>query len=702
MENENNEYDDRLVTLTLKCAEETELPCLSCAVCEALFALPHILIAGVAVFDEERQCVQRYVAFQTPSCGPFRADPRRPIQEDELPADATELSVFLNGSKSYHVVDPNRGLPTLLNGHAQSDGITSYLSAPIRLRGQLLGVLFAASSDPGRIPEQLLTTVARLARAVTPVLYNCLNHTRFARGDRRRDALIELSHVINSSLELETVLTHARRVIRSLEGHCMSAICLLNDGNRTYQCYRNIPSSGSETPTFAEPTVHQVSASVVAWLLKHGTRYESEDLEQDCRYEDEHEFRKQGVRRYLAIPLLARGRILGAFMFGTQDARPRRKVEYWLYENIAMQLALAIDNAVKHGQLQHLTRQLSSQNAYLQKEIRTEQGFGAMVGATPAVDALRADILQVAGTDATVLITGETGVGKELVARNIHEHSTRAGQPFIKVNCPSIPEGMIESELFGHERGAFTSAVERRIGRFELAHDGTIFLDEIGELSLPFQAKLLRILQDGEFERVGGSKTLATNARIIVATNRDLPKAIENGTFRADLFFRINVFPIVVPPLRQRRKDIPLLAQAFLTEFGQRLGKRMERIDEKSLAELCRRYWAGNIRELRHVIERAVILASGPCLEVEPATSILTPERMGQTDPVSNPLTSLDAVQAEHIRRTLTACGGIIEGDNGAAARLGLKPSTLRFRMKRLGIERSERGGNGRPQTTKE
>ena len=684
----NGEFDRRLIDAAYGLAEEVQLPGLVRVVGKTLMELPHLDSVGIAVFDEERQAVQRFTATASHSRGIVASKAPLAIQEEEFPAEETEIPALLNCSGPYLLADVQGERSTSLINRLRAHGARRYLSVPIRLQGRLLGALFAASSSTDKTPDRYVTIATQLARIVTPVLYNCLTHARFARGDRRRDALMELSGFINASLELDTVLTHARRVLVSLEGHCASAICLLNEGNRTYRSYQNFRPIGSTQTLMPEPTVHQVKGSVMATLLEHGSMYESDDLEGTCRYEDERSFREHGVRRYLALPLLARGQIIGGFMFGAEDPRPRRRVEYWLYENIALQLALAIDNAVKHEQLLRLTRQFANQNAYLRKEIQTEQGFGKMIGASAAMDALRANILRVAPTDATVLIMGETGVGKELVARNIHEHSPRAGQSFIKVNCPGIPEGMVESELFGHERGAFTSAVERRIGRFELARNGTLFLDEIGELSPAVQAKLLRVLQDGEFERVGGSKTLSSNARIVTATNRNLEDAIKNGKFRADLYFRLNVFPIYVPPLRDRRDDVSELAQAFMSEFSQRMGKRLERIDEDSLADLCSRDWPGNVRELRHTVERAVILSNGACLRVEPSAGGLTPVSEGLTAQPRPGIPSLDAVQAEHIVRALKACGGVIEGDKGAAALLGLRPSTLRFRMKRMGIRR--------------
>ena len=258
----------------------------------------------------------------------------------------------------------------------------------------------------------------------------------------------------------------------------------------------------------------------------------------------------------------------------------------------------------------------------------------------------------------------------------------------VKVNCAAIPEGMVESELFGHERGAFTSAVARRIGRFELATDSTLFLDEIGELPLPVQAKLLHVLADGEFQRLGGSKTLTSNARIVAATNRDLATAVRNDLFRSDLHYRLNVFPIEVPALEERREDIPLLVEAFVAQFNPRMGRQVERVDADSLEHLCGRDWPGNVRELRHVIERAMILCDGPVIMLEALQPSVETSQSSTVSGSETELPTLESVEAQHIRRALEKTGAVIEGPGGAAALLGLKPSTLRFRIKRLGVKR--------------
>ncbi len=330
-------------------------------------------------------------------------------------------------------------------------------------------------------------------------------------------------------------------------------------------------------------------------------------------------------------------------------------------------------------------RNLQAQNQDLQEVMRRQQEFPGLIGDDPAMQLVYDSIGQVANTDATVLINGETGAGKELVAQAIHEASSRKNYPLVTVNCAALPADLIESELFGHERGAFTGATNMRKGRFELAHTGTIFLDEIGELTAQAQAKLLRVLQEQVFERVGGSSSIRVDVRVVAATNRDLAEMVAAGTFRADLYYRLNVFPIRVPALRERRGDIPLLSAHFLHKFSRKLGKPLNGIGPVSLERLKRYAWPGNVRELQNVIERAAILATGPTLEVTDALLMSTPpEELGVTSPVG----TIDEVTKQHILRTLDDCENRIEGPRGAAAVLGMKPSTLRYRMKQLGISK--------------
>ena len=336
---------------------------------------------------------------------------------------------------------------------------------------------------------------------------------------------------------------------------------------------------------------------------------------------------------------------------------------------------------------------LQQQNAYLQEEIKSVHNFEEIIGQSSTLAAVLENTRLVAPTDTSVLITGETGTGKELIARAIHSASTRREKPLIKVNCAALPTGLVESELFGHEKGAFTGAINRRIGRFELAAGGTIFLDEIGEIPLDVQAKLLRILQEREFERLGGAHTIKADVRIIAATNRDLLKAVREKTFREDLYYRLSVFPVVLPPLRERTDDIPLLAQFLVNKFAMRVGKRLEGISPQAMQRLLAYSWPGNVRELENVLERAVILCQGPMLEIDPALVSKGPSpavdlatAAAATDLPST--LNLQEVECAHIRAVLQRTNWVIEGSRGAATILGLHPNTLRSRLKKLGISR--------------
>jgi formate hydrogenlyase transcriptional activator len=341
---------------------------------------------------------------------------------------------------------------------------------------------------------------------------------------------------------------------------------------------------------------------------------------------------------------------------------------------------------------------LQAQNLYLREEIKSVHNFEEIVGASAGLVNVLRDVRKVAPTDATVLILGETGTGKELIARAIHSASNRADKPFIKINCAALPAGLVESELFGHERGAFSGAIQRRIGRFELAHGGTIFIDEIGDVSADTQLKLLRVLQEREFERIGGNQTIKCDVRVIAATNRDLQKAIAAGGFRADLFFRLNVFPVNLPPLRARAEDIPLLVRFFVQKYAAKIGRRVDSIDGEAMERLTCYSWPGNIRELENIVERALILATSPVLtidaEVLPVTEVRQAPASGSLPLAAQPANASDApgdlnsVQRDHILSTLRQVNWVVEGDNGAAIRLGMKPATLRHRMKKLGISR--------------
>jgi formate hydrogenlyase transcriptional activator len=405
----------------------------------------------------------------------------------------------------------------------------------------------------------------------------------------------------------------------------------------------------------------------------------------------------EGIQAVCHLPLIGKNRMLGALSLGRLEDNPFTGDDVEFLSQVANQVAIAVENALAYGQIAELKDRLAQEKVYLEDEIRSELKFEEIIGKSAVLRSVLSQIETVAPTDSTVLIYGDTGTGKELVARALHNLSSRGQNAFVKLNCAAIPTGLLESELFGHERGAFTGAISQRIGRFELAHNGTVFLDEIGEIPLELQPKLLRVLQEREFERLGGTRTIRSDARLIAATNRDLSAMVDEQKFRQDLFYRLNVFPIRVPPLRERTEDIPLLVRHFTQQFSRRMNKHIDSIASDTMKALVRYDWPGNIRELQNVIERAVILSPGPALKVSLAdlksrveapamrhVNAPEPAHIGTTG--ANMQNVLDETERVQILRALDQSKGIVSGPTGAAALLGMKRSTLQFRMQKLGI----------------
>jgi formate hydrogenlyase transcriptional activator len=404
---------------------------------------------------------------------------------------------------------------------------------------------------------------------------------------------------------------------------------------------------------------------------------------------------REGLKSVCCLPLISRDRAIGVLVLGRLRDDAFSQADISFLGQVANQIALAVENALAYREIRELKEQLSKEKLYLEDEIRTEMNFAQIIGNSASLRRVLKGVGTVAPTDSTVLIYGETGTGKELIARAIHDLSPRSSKPFVKLNCAAIPTGLLESELFGHEKGAFTGAIAQRIGRFEVADGGTIFLDEIGEIPLELQTKLLRVLQEREFERLGSSRTLRTDARLIAATNRDLEAMVAEQKFRSDLFFRLNVFPVNVPPLRERQEDIPLLVRHFTQQFSRRLKKVMETIPSAAMDALSRYHWPGNIRELQNVIERAVIISAGPALSVDLA-DLKFPKVSHSEERAAAPNSTtngglhnlLEETERQQILQTLKQCNWVVAGPNGAAARLGMNRSTLQVRIRRLGISR--------------
>ena len=408
-----------------------------------------------------------------------------------------------------------------------------------------------------------------------------------------------------------------------------------------------------------------------------------------------------GCHSAVYFPMTTSRQRVGVMTFLARPPNAFDPAEVDLLGRVADQVAVAVENILHHEEAERLRREverqrdrLAREKIYLQDEVRAEYDTDEIVGRSDAIKQVLEQVRIVAATDATVLICGETGTGKELIARALHHYSGRKSHVFVKMNCAAIPAALLESDLFGHEKGAYTGAASRRIGRFELANDGTLFLDEIGDLPLELQPKLLRVLQEHEFERLGGHHVVQTNARVIAATNRNLKAMADQGKFRPDLFYRLNVFPIELPPLRERRVDIPLLVHTFAQRYAARLGKRIEKISDEQISALRNYDWPGNLRELQNFVERAVILSPGPALELpvdelQRAThhhSHSLSRHNGEAAPISHE--RMEAMQRKHILSVLRETRWVIGGPRGAAARLGMKRTTLISRMQKLGIER--------------
>jgi formate hydrogenlyase transcriptional activator len=393
--------------------------------------------------------------------------------------------------------------------------------------------------------------------------------------------------------------------------------------------------------------------------------------------------RDEGVRSVVSMPLLTHDRVLGTLSLASLRDAAFQQGDVDLLVQVAGQVAIAVENALAFQEIGELKNKLAQEKLYLEDEIRSEMNFDEIVGDGPSIRAVLKQVETVAPTDSTVLIQGETGTGKELIARAIHNRSPRHEHTFVKVNCAAIPAGLLESELFGHERGAFTGAIAQRIGRFELADGGTIFLDEVGDIPLELQPKLLRVLQEQEFERLGSPRTIRVNVRLVAATNRDLTEMVAARTFRNDLYYRLHVFPLLLPPLRDRQEDIPALVRYFVQKYARRMNRAIETIPSETLDLLVRYAWPGNIRELENLIERAVIVSPGPILRV-PLGELKLPPEAATDDKLT-----LRAAEREHIIRALEATDWVLAGPHGAAARLGMKRTTLQSRMRKLGVIRS-------------
>jgi formate hydrogenlyase transcriptional activator len=513
-----------------------------------------------------------------------------------------------------------------------------------------------------------------------------------ARAQQRLRLLLDLTNRVVTKLELRDLLHETAASIRQVMQCDTVGVSLPDPENGELHLYaRDFPSHQEIVDSGHVPVpVQQVFRTGQALNLTKGQLAANSLVI------------ALGIKSLSLWPLISRERVLGVLGLGSVRENAFSDDDLAFLGQLANQVALAVENSSAYGEISQSKDRLARENVYLESEIRSELGFEEIVGNSEALRRVLKEVETVAPADSTVLIYGDTGTGKELIARAVHNLSSRKSNSFVKLNCAAIPTGLLESELFGHEKGAFTGAITQRVGRFELAHRGTIFLDEIGEIPLELQPKLLRVLQEREFERLGSTRTLRADARLIAATNRDLKAMVEEQKFRSDLYYRLNVFPIRVPSLRERKEDIPSLVRHFVQQFGRRNNRVIETIPSETMEALIRYHWPGNIRELQNVIERAVIISKGSVLNVSLAE--LKPDVSTKTSRTNTKVSSahhenlqdvLDETERAQILRALEEANGVISGPNGAAARLGIKRSTLQLRMQKLGIRLSRTAVTG-------
>jgi formate hydrogenlyase transcriptional activator len=576
-------------------------------------------------------------------------------------------------------------------------GVCCTCTLPLTTAHSKVGTLTFASKAPDIYTAEEVHFLSVVAEQIALAFDNALHfdaaqasQQELLKKNERVGLLLELTNHVVSNLEFRDLLRAVVASTRRVMGCDGVGITLADSDDTHLRIYAlDFPFKDA---SHQEESLVPIDQEIAGAVFRTGKLWCGSV--QEARRLGMKDTSQAEVGTVCILPLVSRGRVRGTFgVVKYQDNAFAGDIEF--LTQIGNQVAIAVENACAFGKIRELKDQLSKEKLYLEDEIRTEMNFAEIIGNSAALRRVLKHVETVAPTDSTVLIYGETGTGKELIARAIHDLSPRRAKPFVKLNCAAIPTGLLESELFGHEKGAFTGAIAQRIGRFEVAHGGTIFLDEIGEVPLELQTKLLRVLQEREFERLGSSRTLRTDARLIAATNRDLEAMVSEQKFRSDLFFRLNVFPVHVPPLRERQGDIPLLIRHFTQQFSRRMKKAIETIPSVAMDALCRYHWPGNIRELQNVIERAVIVSTGSALTVDvadltfPKTGHVIEKATSPKLPTNGTLHDvLEQSERQQILKALEQSNWVVAGLNGAAAHLGMKRSTLQQRIRKLGIAR--------------
>lgn len=571
----------------------------------------------------------------------------------------------------------------------QEDGIRSCCLLPLTSPTRRLGVLEFASLQTDAYGKTDLDLLQQVARQVAVAVDNVLNREAASASrldvERQRDRfglLLRMTNAMVSKLELRELFSAVSLSLREIVPQEYASL-VLYDGEQDRLRLHALDFPDNDGVLVEGLTAGTTGSPAAVALRTKRPVVVGEEKLATFGHDVVRLLVGKGFKSICSLPLLSRDRAIGCLNLASRRAEAFSESDVDFLSQVAGQVALAVENALAYQEITKLKDRLAKEKLYLEEEIQTAYNFDEVVGDSKPLKRLLKQVQTVAPTDSTVLILGETGSGKELIARALHNLGERKDRTFVKLNCAAIPTGLLESELFGHEKGAFTGAISTKIGRFELADRGTIFLDEVGEIPLELQVKLLRVLQEQEFERLGSTRTIRVDVRVVAATNRDLAKMVEEQQFRSDLYYRLNVFPVTVPPLRERVEDIPILVRHFVQKFGMRMKKRIETIPAEAMKTLQRYSWPGNIRELENFIERAVILTAGADLFVP--ISELKPHQPASGNGAP---TTLEEAEREHILKALRDTNWTIGGAAGAAARLGMKRTTLQSKMQKLGITR--------------
>jgi len=657
---------------------------------QAVLRSLHKLLPAVVKFDSVAMLLLandekalRLVAFERGSAGPHVG------LGVEGPYTGTEAARAIQEQRTIYVPDFRQELYRLPDTAAQArtTELRAAYMVPISTPRRKLGVLCFGTREANEVGADEIALLEAVASHVAIALESAMSndvadsYQRQLLAERDRwKLLLEINNHVISYLDVKELFRAACDSLRKYFENDFAAIWLLDkDQNRLEAAAMDFPASQGFLQHVELPLL---TADQIQWVRTRQpelwTHRELQALPAVIR----DSYSSQGIEAMVIAPLRAPNRPLGVITLGSKRAGYFRPDDLDLLGQIATQISLALDNALAYEKLNASRNQIEEERLYLEEELRAEYNFGDIVGKSAALRKALQQIEIVAPTDSTVLLHGETGTGKELIARAIHSLSSRRNRTFVRLNCAAIPSGLVESELFGHEKGAFTGALMQKKGRFEIAHQGTLFLDEIGDISLELQPKLLRALQEHEFERLGSTKTIHIDVRLIAATHRDLQTMIRNNQFREDLFYRLNVFPVEIPPLRDRREDIPLLVNFFVSRLSRKMQKHIQSIPKEAMEALTNAPWPGNIRELENFIERAVILTPGSELRV-PLKELKRPCVAGTTSG-----STFEDAERQAIIEALKAAAGKISGPGGAAERLRLKRTTLQNKMRKLGVAR--------------